>query len=323
MNTYDGSEIGIFERIPVGRIRHSRRMVRAPSGDIDDLVASIRDNGLLEPIVVRPEEDSYEVVAGNRRLEACRRLHKRSVACHVVTMDDVSSYEMSLIENVQRRNMNPIEEGIAFRRYVDDYGFGGISQLARNIGKSESYVSRRVALLDLPDSIAEAVLNGKISSVIAQELIPLPKSEAVALGRLALGAKLSREDVRAVVRATRDAADIVPAVQSGEAGGSERTRAERTLAKAITAMRVCLMRLDSTVDSLEDEDWIFKEALIESRRGVHQMIDRLIKLKVRRERMGSAPQIRTLSSHEIAGTPRRKRDHKARDQRAASRLLVG
>ncbi|MGH9920203.1 MAG: ParB/RepB/Spo0J family partition protein, partial [Nitrososphaerales archaeon] len=183
---YGGSEIGVFERLPLSELRHSKRMVRESTGNIDELVESIRAHGLLEPIVVRPLEESFEVVAGNRRLEACRRLHKKSVACHVVTMDDATAYEESLIENIQRRNLNPIEEGEAFRKYVDDMGVGGVSRLARTIGKSESYVSRRIALLDLPQSIKTKMEEGRLSLMIAQELIPLPKADAASLARLTL-----------------------------------------------------------------------------------------------------------------------------------------
>lgn len=98
----------------------------------------------MEPLVVRPVEGWFEVVAGHRRLEACRLLNMRRVPCHIVSMDDKQAYETSLVENMQRQNLNALEEAVAFRRYVEEFGYGGISELARRIGKSQSYVIRRV-----------------------------------------------------------------------------------------------------------------------------------------------------------------------------------
>ena len=107
-------------------------------------------DGLLEPIVVRPVENGSEVVAGNRRLEACRRLKMHRIPCHIVELDDREAFEVSLVENVQHETMNPVDEARAFKRYVDDYGYGGVSELARKIDKSQEYVSNRLRLLKLP-----------------------------------------------------------------------------------------------------------------------------------------------------------------------------
>jgi ParB family transcriptional regulator, chromosome partitioning protein len=287
MNSYyGGSEIGIFERLPLRQLRHPRRSVRESLGDIGELVASIRAHGLLEPIVVRPIGDSYEVVAGNRRMEACRRLGKKSVACHVVAMDDASSYELSLIENIQRQNLNPLEEALAFRKYVDDYGFGGLSRLARTIGKSESYVSRRIALLDLPDSVTKSMKEGSLSLIIAQELIPLPDPEASSLARLAVDNALSRGEVRDIARASRSDLAGGPYFERPRDGDPKST--DRALNKAMTLLRVCLMRLDATIESLDADDWLLEEALLDYRRGLHAMVDRLIRLKVRSKRLASS-----------------------------------
>lgn len=100
-------------------------------------MSSIQQKGLLEPIVVRPVEKAFEVVAGNRRFEACKKLGWRSIPCHVVELDDKEAFEVSILENVQRETLNPIEEGRAYRNYVDECGYGGESELARKIGKSQ------------------------------------------------------------------------------------------------------------------------------------------------------------------------------------------
>jgi ParB family transcriptional regulator, chromosome partitioning protein len=283
---YGGSEIGIFERLPVKDLRHPKMAVRDSVGDLDGLVESIRAHGLLEPIVVRPHKDSFEVVAGNRRLEACKRLRKKSVACHIVSMDDATSYEKSLIENIQRQNLNPIEEAVAFRRYVDDLGFGGVSKLARTVGKSESYVSRRISLLDLPESIKSNMEDGTLSLMLAQELIPLPKHDAAAIARLAVDGKLSRNEVRDMARAARaEPGEMLPFETAREA--SDLRRLDRALNKATTLLRVSMMRLDATIESLEEEDWVAADALLHCRREMHLMMDQLIRLRLRSKRKGS------------------------------------
>ena len=295
--TYGGSEIGVFERLPLRRLRHPKRMVRESVGDIDDLAESIREKGLLEPLVVRPHGDLFEIVAGNRRYEACKKIRKKSVACHIVDMDDASSYEESLIENLQRQNMNPVEEGIAFRKYVDDYGFGGMMRLARAIGKSESYVSRRIALVDLPESITKSVVEGRLSSIIAQELIPLKKGDAASLAKVAEEERLSRDQVRSLVRGARSAQGARLGLDERPEDPSGLKHADRVLNKAMTTLKVSLMRLDWALDSLDDEEWMLKELLYECMKETNQMVDRIVKMRIRRERLASTPLMRALSDH--------------------------
>ena len=129
-----GALSGYMEQLELKRIFFSKNPVRDRIEPLDELRASILEKGLLEPIVVRPVEGGYEVVAGNRRLEACRTLKFVSVPCHVVDCDDKETYEVSLTENLQRKTLNPIEEGQAFKSYVNSHGYGCISELARRIG---------------------------------------------------------------------------------------------------------------------------------------------------------------------------------------------
>jgi ParB family chromosome partitioning protein len=309
--TYGASEMGLFEKLPLSRLKHSSMSVRESVGELDGLVDSIREHGLLEPIVVRPVGDAFEVVAGNRRLEACKRLHKKSIACHVVMMDDAASFEESLIENIQRQNMSPMEEAIAFEKYVDGYGFGGISRLAKMIGKSESYVSRRIALLDLPDSVTRSITDGRLSSVIAEELIPLSKADAASLAKLALDTGLSRDEVRSMAHAARASARDGATFRE-RSKTSDLESLERALRKATTILRVCKMRLDAMTESLDEDDWMLGEALDECRQGVRVMIDRLIKLDVRSKRLASEPALRALRASE----QRTQRDQRAYSLRA-------
>jgi len=148
-------------------------LLRSDLGQLDELIASIEEKGLLEPIVVRPVEDGFEVVAGYRRLEACKRLGWRRIPCHIIELDDREAYEVSLIENLQHKSLDPIEEALAFKRYVEEYGYGSVTELARRIEKSPSYVSRMIALLSLPDDVREELVRRRKSPSIAQELLNL------------------------------------------------------------------------------------------------------------------------------------------------------
>ena len=145
---------GIVEDIYIHDLRFSPAFYPSIHSGISDLSRSICEKGLLHPLIVRQvkNEGSYQIVAGNRRYIACKTLGWRKIPCNIIEVDDdKEAFEISLIENIQRRTLNPIEEAHAFRTYVSDFGWGGISELANKIGKSASYVDRRLQLLDLPN----------------------------------------------------------------------------------------------------------------------------------------------------------------------------
>jgi ParB family chromosome partitioning protein len=117
----------------MNKIRPPSNLVRGVSSDqllIDELASSIRQNGLLQPIIVRMQDNSFEIVAGNRRYNACKRLGWRKILCHVVELEDREAFEFALTENIQRRTLDPLEEAKAFKVYVQDFGWGGVSALA-------------------------------------------------------------------------------------------------------------------------------------------------------------------------------------------------
>lgn len=106
-------------------IKPSKSALRTDNGPMNGLMLSIEDKGLLEPIIVRPAGDGFEVVAGMRRFEACKKLGWRRIPAHVVELTDREAFEVSLLENIQRETLNPIEEARAFRNYVEEFGYGG------------------------------------------------------------------------------------------------------------------------------------------------------------------------------------------------------
>ena len=131
----------IVEQIEMKMIRPSQFSIRDKfqrnDCDFETLVNSIREHGLLQPILIRPLEHGFEIVAGHRRFQACRTLRWRFITAKIRELSDKQTYEIQLTENIQRKSMDPIEEAEAFRRYVIDFGWGGVSELAKKIGKSE------------------------------------------------------------------------------------------------------------------------------------------------------------------------------------------
>ena len=149
---------GVIQDIDTSRIRPPEKLLRSTHG-LEELTGSIKQKGLLQPILVRTKETYFEIVAGNRRYQSCKALGWKKVACHVVELDDREAFEISLVENVQRKTLSPLEEARAFKLYVSDYGWGGVSSLAEKIGKSASYVTKRIKLLDLPSDMLESIRN--------------------------------------------------------------------------------------------------------------------------------------------------------------------
>src|SRR3712207_2788245 len=164
---------GVYSLIPIHNIVIGSRLLRNPRVSLEDLLISIKQKGLINPPLVRLKDDHYEIVAGHRRLEACKLLGWQNITCHIVDIDDKNAYEISLIENVQQKSMSPIEEARAFKEYVDTFGWGSESDLARRIGKSQEYISKRIRLLSLPESLQKDVLEGRISVSAAEELLPV------------------------------------------------------------------------------------------------------------------------------------------------------
>ena len=164
--------LGIIEDIDLSRIKRSSYLSRNMSDDTSiELANSIKEKGLLQPILVRTKESYFEIVSGNRRYHACKSLGWRKIICHVLDLDDKEAFEISLIENIQRKTLDPKEEAQAFKTYIMDHGWGGISHLSAKIGKSVSYVHRRIKLLDLPLDVLNSISNSSISTSCSRRIV--------------------------------------------------------------------------------------------------------------------------------------------------------
>ena len=144
--------------------------------EIAALADSLRQHGMLQPILVRPVGDRYQVIAGERRLRACVEARLHEVHARVMDLDDQRVSELAIVENLQREDLNAIEKANAFRRYLDAYG-GTQEELAGRLGVDRSTLSNLLRLLDLPEEILDAVRNKKISQGHARALLGLESPE--------------------------------------------------------------------------------------------------------------------------------------------------
>ena len=277
---------GFLDSLEIKRISPSKRALRREMGSLGELVASIAEKGLLEPIVVRPSGESFEVVAGNRRLEACKRLGMRSIPCHVVDLDDKESFEVSLVENIQHETMNAVDEAEAFKRYVDDYGYGGVTELAERIGKSQGYISNRIRLLALPDGVKEEVIRRRITPSVAQELVSLEEESACEIVEIIRSQHLTMREVRRIVKG-RNQHGLRFAGIPGSADldahlpdfSEKRTQeVDRALAKAIASLRMDMYRLGEVIGDVSDQ-WVIAEMLRQSRQALNEQIDSLLRFR--------------------------------------------
>jgi len=169
---------GEIEEINISKIVHPPQVLRSRNNDISELAVSIERIGLLHPIVVRiSEEGRFEIVAGNRRYDACKSLSRKKILCHIVELDDKTAFEVALAENIQRHTLDPLDEALAFKKYVGDFGWGGISDLAQKISKSPKYVCRRIKLLELPKDVLDLIRESEIHISTAEELLSIDNKE--------------------------------------------------------------------------------------------------------------------------------------------------
>ena len=171
-------------RLPVGALRANPRNPRQAfdAADLDELTESIRLKGVLQPILVRVapgERDIYEIIAGERRWRAAQAAGLDDVPAAVVEASDKEALELAIIENVQRSDLNAIEEAKGYARLSDEFGYSH-SDLAKTIGKSRSHVANTIRLLRLPAAVTDLVTQGRLSAGHARALLSVDKPEAVA-----------------------------------------------------------------------------------------------------------------------------------------------
>jgi ParB family chromosome partitioning protein len=199
-----------LQQIALDRIRpnpHQPRRTFAPEA-LDELRGSIEAFGVLVPVIVRERGDGYELIAGERRLRAAQAAGLRTIPAIVRAADDRESLEVAIIENLQRENLDALEEAMGFAHLMEAYDFTQ-ERVAQRVGKSRPSIANALRLLSLPDTIKQYVRDGKLTAGHARALLALPVERREAMARRAIDEELS---VRALERLGQ------------ENGGAKRTR---------------------------------------------------------------------------------------------------
>lgn len=211
---------------------------------LDELAASIASRGLIQPIVVRPHGHQFQIVAGERRWRAAQRARLHEVPVVVRAFDDAETLEIALVENIQRQDLNAIEEAQAYQRLAGEYGHTQ-DALAKIVHKSRSHIANLLRLLELPEPVQARVVDGSLSMGHARALLGAPDVEGLAEQIIARGLsvrdteKLTRErkprrtgerearpaesadaDIAALERQLADLLGVAVSIAHGPAGGS-------------------------------------------------------------------------------------------------------
>lgn len=278
-------DTSIVEPIEMKMIRTSQFAIREKSyklssNEDDALIGSIKEHGLLQPILIRPLAHGFEIVAGHRRFHACKSLRWRFIPCKIREMSDKQAYEIQLTENIQRKTMDPVEEAEAFRKYVIDFGWGGVSELAKKIGMSEVYVSHRIQLLKLPDDIKEQIFNNRLNVSQALELTNLPFDSRTEIMNHVVNNNLT-------VRQIREVKSFLKEVKLSECDSVHPKALSKSLniaKKTTLALKITLARMDNLIEEVHitiepDQRTEITNFLMGLRLKVHSMIDEAIRFK--------------------------------------------
>ena len=150
--------------------------IRFDEEKLEELAESISKYGVIQPIVVRPVSNKYEIIAGERRYKASKLANKSTIPAIILNLSDKDSEEIALLENIQRQQLSPIEEAVSYKRILD---MGYITQegLAKKLGKAQSTIANKIRLLNLDDEVQNYLLNNKISERHARSLLRIPDKE--------------------------------------------------------------------------------------------------------------------------------------------------
>lgn len=161
--------------IPLEKIEPAPFQVRREFDDnaLSELAASIKEHGVMQPVVVRPlSEDRYQLIIGERRWRACRQAGLENIPVVIRRVDDLASSEMMLIENVQREDLNPLEEAQAYKRLLDEFKLTQ-EDVSRRVGKSRAFIANSLRLLHLPPDVRELLAKGSLSAGHGKALLGL------------------------------------------------------------------------------------------------------------------------------------------------------
>ena len=188
-------------------------------GALQELADSIAKRGVIQPIIVRPHGGGFQIIAGERRWRAAQRAHLHRIPAIVRDFDEQETLEIALIENIQREDLNPIEEAEAYRKLIAEFHHSQ-EALGRIVGKSRSHVANLMRLLELPQSVQAQVMHSRISMGHARALIGAPDCERLA--RQVEEKGLSVRDTEQLVRRVKTGSDASPSRSARSSAGGEK-----------------------------------------------------------------------------------------------------
>jgi|ECHnycMinimDraft_1075156.scaffolds.fasta_scaffold01559_2 ParB family chromosome partitioning protein len=260
-----------IEEIPIDLINEDSFVIRTSYEDIEELAESIRSLGLFEPVILRRSisnrEKPYELLAGHRRLKACRMVGLKKVKAVVIDVNDKDAYLIAITENLQRKSLNPIEEAMAYYNYVHKKGWGGVTELAKNIGKSSAYVTMYIKLLELPLEVQEMIAKGELKPFVAAELEKVKDEKTL---------KKLVDEIKDKKMSMRELRNKIKNIKYDfEREENPNLKYYTVLKSMIAATRNCLIQYDISINKLEESSDAYKKALT-YRFELHQLLDSML-----------------------------------------------
>ena len=198
----DGEKIDEKKNISISSLVRNKYQPRKKFDEVslEELTNSRRERGIIQPIIVRPssdEEDKFEIIAGERRWQAAQFAGLHKVPVVVINVDNLRSLEFAIVENVQRKDLNPIEEAEGYKRLIDEFSYDQ-DKVSKFIGKSRAHISNCLRLLSLPQEIIELIIEEKLTQGHAKILVGL--DNAILLAKKIILKKLSVRQTESLVR---------------------------------------------------------------------------------------------------------------------------
>lgn len=252
--------------LPMAKIKVNKNQPRKSFDEeaLDELTDSIKQNGVLQPILVRRKGQNYEIVAGERRYQAAKRAGLKEIPVNIREISDEDVFKLALIENLQRSDLNPIEEAQGYKKLLKDNGFTQ-EELGKVLSKSRSAIANTLRLLDLPDEVQEMMIDGKITAGHARAILSVAGEE----GKLNLAQKVVDENL--TVRQTEKLAPLF----SGNTEEKETKRREPVPQTFKRAARQLRMILDTNVKVKRVRNKNKIEIEFETEEDLARLIDRL------------------------------------------------
>ena len=257
-----------IREVPVGKILPNPAQPRLSYDEdsLTELADSIREHGVLQPILVRPSGAQFELIAGERRWRASRMAERETIPAIVADFDEVTALEVSIIENLQREDVSPLEEAAMFRRMTEAFGYS-VRQLAQKVGKDKGYIENRLRLSDAPTEIRELVSLRKDTISHAYELMKIgDERQRRRLAKRVAAGELSLVKLRAITGGKAPASD----------GPGDHERPRRR-ARTVAGQAVATREAD--------------EALMGARSKLAEGVDDLVDILRRPEMMEQIPEV--------------------------------